>query len=689
MSKRNYSVFFNTHTVSGIIISIGLYIIFFAGSFSFFKDEIKLWEQGKEIKHHTVLATNYNAVLEQLNTTENLQGRDVSITLTQDNDKVRVRLGATKDTITNPKGTTSKFYYLNLNDFSTKNYQQNYSLSEFLYRLHFLDQIPRPIGLYLSGFIAFFFVFAIVTGIIVHWNKIISNFYTFNPKIILNRLWADAHTALGVIGLPFQFMYGITGAFFMIKIFILIPATLLYGGDKDKMITAILPETKSYKWQSASTANPIKINTILKQTTKLWEDTQITRFSVSNYGGTNMKYSIEGSLDSKKRFAGTGRVIYNSYTGAIISHKNPNKLNYIEDVLNIQYRLHFADYGGISTKIFYFIFGLLTCFVIITGVLVYVEARNKKSKTLKQRLYTAKVGHIYLAICLSMFPVTALAFLFSRITYGTFENPKNAIYWFYFISWLVFTLYFRFKRDNYFTNKACLLLGAIFGFLVPIVNGITSNNWFWKMYANHQYEIFTVDIFWIVLSSFALLFYLKIKPSIKEQSSFYKNPIDYKNLEVEKKEDSIKITTLSKNKKNNYIPMKTKIISLWILIIFGYIFHHIYGLATVFFNQTVFIDGSTGETPMWAHQWRILMEGTAFLFALLTLQLSKKWFKITSLIWAIIVALFNCYHVIEEVIGHPNELSKIWILLLTAIASILLVVNLNQWRKTAFIKKQS
>ncbi|WCC44944.1 hypothetical protein PJW08_01285 [Tenacibaculum finnmarkense] len=40
MSKRNYNVFFNTHTVSGIVISVALYVIFFAGAFSFFKEEI-------------------------------------------------------------------------------------------------------------------------------------------------------------------------------------------------------------------------------------------------------------------------------------------------------------------------------------------------------------------------------------------------------------------------------------------------------------------------------------------------------------------------------------------------------------------------------------------------------------------------------------------------------------------------
>ena len=47
MSNRNYNVFFNTHTVSGIVISIALYVIFFAGAFALFKGEIQIWEEGK------------------------------------------------------------------------------------------------------------------------------------------------------------------------------------------------------------------------------------------------------------------------------------------------------------------------------------------------------------------------------------------------------------------------------------------------------------------------------------------------------------------------------------------------------------------------------------------------------------------------------------------------------------------
>jgi uncharacterized iron-regulated membrane protein len=49
MNKRDYNVLFHSHTVSGIVISVALYIIFFCGAFSLFKDEITAWEKGETV----------------------------------------------------------------------------------------------------------------------------------------------------------------------------------------------------------------------------------------------------------------------------------------------------------------------------------------------------------------------------------------------------------------------------------------------------------------------------------------------------------------------------------------------------------------------------------------------------------------------------------------------------------------
>ncbi|PKV49241.1 putative iron-regulated membrane protein [Aquimarina sp. MAR_2010_214] len=689
MSKRSYNVFFNTHTVSGIVISVALYVIFFAGAFALFKEEIAIWEEGELIGHTERDDIDYDKIFETLDDRYELTGRDLQLNFGEKSDHIFVFMGASKDSLASEKGKKANYFSVDINSVETKTYSERYSLGEFLYRLHFFAQLP-VIGMYLAGFISFFFLFAIVTGVIVHWKKIIPNFYSFNPKIALKKVWTDAHTVLGVIGLPFQFIFAVTGTYFCLSVLVLIPANALYNNDQVKLMEDLRPERKTYEWIGKAKKSPPSFNDFSQKMTNDLLDFHITNGFIKNYGGSNMKYVLIGEYKDNKRFIGTGRRVLDAFSGKIEEQKNPDKLVYTEDVQRLVGRLHYGDFGGIPMKIIYFSLALITCFVIITGVLIWIEARNKKSMTISQRLYTAKVGHIYLAICLSMLPITALAFLFVKFSNGYFEDKQTAIYYFYFITWLIVILFFRFKRDNYIINKYSLLFGAIFGFLVPVTNGIMSGNWLWSSFSQHQYEILLIDIMWIIIASISLIFYLRIRPKVKNQSIFDKNPIDYKNISALKAEETKKMThnnymetnTIATTAKNdNYMSVRTKIIILWMFIILGFIFHHIYGLASIFFNESVLIEGATGETPFWAHQWRILMEGLAFFFAVLTVQLSKSWFRWASFVWAIIVALFNVYHVAEAIMHEASNYSEILILLLMAVASIFLVINLNTWRK--------
>ncbi|MDD7887760.1 PepSY domain-containing protein [Flavivirga sp. 57AJ16] len=531
MSKRNYNVFFNTHTVSGIVISVALYIIFFAGAFALFKDEIAIWEDGSPIHHIERKDINFDHILKKLDHKHKLTGRDLQLYLYKKNDKISISISASKDTLASEKAKQGHFFYADINTVDTKTYSEQYSLGEFLYRLHFFAQWPR-FGIYLSGFVALFFLFAIVTGVIVHWKKIIPNFYTFNPRIALKRVWTDAHTALGIIGLPFQFIFAVTGAYFCLSVLILIPANALYNNNQAKLMEVLRPESQNYEWIATSQKEIPSFNEFAKKAAMQWDNFHLTRAYIKNYGGSNMKYIIIGELQASERFISTGRIIFDAYAGNILEKKSPHEGVYTEDVQHVIRRLHFADFGGLPLRIVYFILALITCFVIITGVLIWIEARNKKSMTINQRLYTAKVGHIYLAICLSILPVTALAFLFVKLSNGYFEDKQTAIYWFYFISWLFAILFFRFKRDNYFTNKYCLLFGAILGYLIPLTNGFISGNWFWATLAQHQFDILLIDVLWMLIASCSLLFYFKIQPKNKMQSAFNKNPIDYKNIKA-------------------------------------------------------------------------------------------------------------------------------------------------------------
>ncbi|RZJ52430.1 MAG: PepSY domain-containing protein [Flavobacterium sp.] len=510
MNNRNYNIYFHTHTVSGIVISVVLFVIFFAGSFSFFRDEIINWERGESVSLNKEIQLNYDAALNTLNTKHVLAGRNISISKASNERRVNVYMEGTKDTLAPAKQKESQFFYLDTENFKTETYEESYSLGEFLYRLHFLAQIPYPIGYYLSGFIALFFLFAIVTGVLLHWNKIVSNFYIFRPKEKLKTLWTDAHTALGMIGLPFQFVYAVTGAFFMIKLVIVAPSVMaLYKGDQNKLYDELEYNNPEYKFENTKIANPFSINEFVAKTKNTWKDFEITSVQIQNYGDANMHVLVEGEMPYDKKFTAVGKIMYKVADGKIVAKKNPvTENNYLDVVKNVLYRIHYGDYGGYALKIISFVLGIITCFVIISGVMIWLVARDKKNMPEKKRRFNNAVVRIYLAICLSMYPVTALAFISTKVFHPL---NQSGIYTVYFLSWLILIVFFLLKRDINFTNKWCLITGSILGFLIPIANGIYSGNWFWKTFANNQTQVFVIDIFWIVLASITLYISFKLK----------------------------------------------------------------------------------------------------------------------------------------------------------------------------------
>lgn len=683
MSKRNYNVFFNAHTVSGIVISVALYIIFFAGAFALFKNEITTWQEGEYVEISDRKDIDYDRILSKLDTTYTLLGRDLKLYLHKEPNKVYVYLLASKDSLASEAAKTSQYFSVNINNLAQKTYAENYSLGEFLYRLHFFHQIPT-IGMYLAGFIALFFLFAIVTGVIVHWKKMVSNFYDFNPKKSLKRVWSDAHTTLGIIGLPFQFVYAITGAYFALTLLVLLPANIVYKGDQVKLMEELRPERTAVDWISTSTQDIPSYNNFVQKSDSLIPNFHPHMGYIKNYGGVNMQYILTGNISDKQSFTGSTRFVYDHVSKDLIIKKHPDTFSYIEDVQAVVTKLHFAEYGGNYVKTIYFILAFITCFVIISGILIWVESRNKKTMTIDQRLYTAKIGHLFISICLSMFPVTALAFLFVKCTQGYFNDGQTAIYLFYFITWFLMSLYFRYKRDNYKTNKSTLLLGAILGFLIPIINGILSNNWIWNTFKDKQFDILLVDLLWIMIATTALITYFKIRPKVKEQSSFSKHPINYKSINQQRKVEHLqnkKRQQIDTTNLKNQLPMTLKITLLWFFSAFGWIVHHVYGLFNIYYNENLMMDGATGDAPLEHHLYRIAFEGLCLLFAVLTIEVSTKVFKEVSFFVAILAGLYNLYHLVSSLIYDLSNISELFILILMCIASSFLVKNLAVWRK--------
>jgi len=519
MNNRNYNIYFHTHTISGIIICALLYVIFFAGSFSFFKDEISSWQSNSSYKENKIDAFPYQPFLDSLDKKYDLSGRDLTLYFYANSPRVYVSMAPSQDTINNKQAKESAYFNYDLSKKEEKTYAEAYDMGEFLYRLHFLAQLNQafpfrvgyPIGYIIAGLVSFLFVFALITGFLLHWDKIVSNFYLFRPWSKLKTVWTDIHTALGVIGFPFQFVFAVTGVILIINTVFIMPfSQLLYEGDTEK----IYQELEYNADVSSAFANkPIttipSLQKFVDRTQAVWPKAFLKRVTLKNYGDENMLLIIEADADLKRNFSGTGLIAYDMRSGKIVQERSPyEKSSYISVVKSIIYRLHFGDYGGYFVKIVNFVLGIIGCVVIISGILIWLVARDKNSTPAHKRKFNFWLSNTFLAVCLSMFPVTAFTFIVLKVS----DKMGQAFtYQVYFYSWLALSVYYIIRKNLNRTNRETLLLGSLLSLGVALVSGLYSGNWLWSTFSRGAMDIFFLDLFWITIAVLTFFSYLKIR----------------------------------------------------------------------------------------------------------------------------------------------------------------------------------
>ena len=301
----------------------------------------------------------------------------------------------------------------------------------------------------------------------------------------------------------------------MLKALLIAPSVLaLYDGNQNQLYEDLEFNKPTYAFLNHKLTELPNIEALVTKTSAKWSHFNLNEIAISNYGDANMQITLNGFLDYAVKFNAPGSITFKPQTNETTILKDPYlPASYLDSVKNVMFRLHFGDYGGYFLRIVSFILGILSCLVIISGVLIWLVARDRKNIPDKKRLFYNKVARIYMAICLSMYPVTALAFIAVKVIQPA---GQTFLYWFYFGVWLLLSLYLIFKKDLKYMSDFCLIAGSILGFLIPLANGVFSNSWFWEQFALGNVQIAFVDLFWIILALLSLFAFTKSKSPVKE-----------------------------------------------------------------------------------------------------------------------------------------------------------------------------
>ncbi len=510
LGPRAYNILFHTHTVSGIAIGAVLFVIFLAGALSLYKQEIYQWED-PAARIPVVNSINFERLFIRLDSVKKgfKDADELHVRMPSEARPVYTVYAPVRDT---SGSTYASFTYNPVTDNITELFKGDGSTTgETLYRLHFLDQVPWYIGRYIAGFVSLFFAFAVITGLLIHWKNIVTKFYAFSIKKITKQFWTNAHTVFGVIGLPFQLMYAITGAFYLLSIFILAPSVLvLFKGDQEKLITQLYPPEAFHQHNPDSKITKhIPIAAGLRKIRQDHAGYSVSYLEIINPGKENA--SLGADLVSKTLFNNDGLVVLDLHSGTYKLRIKPGDKTYIQAVLQGISKLHFASFGGWLLKALYFVLSLFTCFVIISGVLMWKAARNKPPYTDRQRRFHHRVTMVYLAACFSLFPATALLFIGEQVMPAGSGHARyvNTLF---FLGWLLLAVTGYLLKTEKRIAAYSLLSGGILAVIVPLANGLATGYWFWKSFRYNAY-VFTTDIIWLITGITALILFNSLQKS--------------------------------------------------------------------------------------------------------------------------------------------------------------------------------
>lgn len=248
---------------------------------------------------------------------------------------------------------------------------------DFHYELH-----AGQVGLWIVGIAAMAMLVALVSGVITH-RRIFKDFFTFRPRKG-QRSWLDAHNAVAVLTLPFQFMIAYTGI--VISGLTFMPAGVIaqFGGGSDAMRAFQVALNEPGKPQPAGHAMAVPdLEPFVLRGQQLMGQ-PVRAVVIDHPGDAAARIGVYGwNHDDALRqrlSATTGLAMFSAATGDVLQVRLPGSVEGGTAALaqSVIGGLHMVTFGGLALKWLYFVGGLAGSAMMATGAILFMVKRRTR-----------------------------------------------------------------------------------------------------------------------------------------------------------------------------------------------------------------------------------------------------------------------------------------------------------------------
>ena len=459
------------HTWSGLLVGWVLFMIFSAGTATYFRQEITQWMQPEMLQAHAgpqAASHALNALREKAAKADRW-----TIDLLTPRDPI-VRIGWVQPAPANKAKNARGRFKTEFLDPATGDVVKARETrgGEFFYRLHFdLHYMPAIWARWIVGFCAMFMLVAIVSGVITH-KRIFKDFFTFRPRKN-QRSWLDAHNATGVLALPFHLMITYSGLITLMTLYMPWGVMTAYQGDQKAFIADVFPQPVTPK-PAGQPGTLTAIEPLLAQAQARWGQ-PAGRITVFNPMDANAVIELR-PIDERRISLNGPTMTFQGSSGVLLSERADDAP--AAATRGVLYGLHVARFAEPWLRALFFVSGLAGCAMVATGLLLWaVKERQKHAKQIRHGLPISFGLRLVDALnigAIAGLPIAIATYFWANrlLPLGLAERPQQEITCF-FAAWGAATVLGLIWPTRPMWRLQ-LMLGAALFMLLPVLNALTT-----------------------------------------------------------------------------------------------------------------------------------------------------------------------------------------------------------------------
>ncbi|HEX8602875.1 MAG TPA: PepSY-associated TM helix domain-containing protein [Pseudoduganella sp.] len=501
------------HTWSGLLVGWVLFMVFAAGTASYFRDEITLWMKPELHAAAHAAVPQAVALAHAVDTLQDKAPKSPRWFITMPTG----REPALRAGYTAPKGEKREggkqgggrrgFRSVMLDPATGAELSAPRETrgGDFFYRLHFdLHYMPVLWARWIVGACAMFMLVAILSGIVTH-KRIFKDFFTFRPRKG-QRSWLDFHNVSAVLALPYHLMITYTGLVTLMFMYFPQGIQAAYHEDKPDTFFSELFGGPPADAEAARIHAPLApLAPMLEQASRAWNGAPAGRVTVNFPNDANATVTItqQAGHDISSEVPS---LTFNGVSGRMVSQPESGK-GAAAATRGVMVGLHIARFADPFVRWLFFVCGLAGCLMVATGLLLWAV----KERPMHLKAHAGKTGFSLRLVdglnigAVAGLPLAMAIFFWANrlIDTGIDGRPDAEIRWF-FTAWGIAAAAALVKPGRPMWRIQLAIGGLAFA-LLPLLNGATGGAHLGTSIAHGLWPVAGFDIATLLLG--ALLLY--------------------------------------------------------------------------------------------------------------------------------------------------------------------------------------